>query len=468
MLHHSIITWECITHSFSSSSHLPKDVFREALDRMDAMHQCEKSRKTSINMMVGLWATHSQESWTVKSSSSIEDSFNAESVRHFQWSGGVIHDFYTRSVRQTNGSMRPIHDQIMSIEHTRVATLRFILESLGTPRRCITDVKTDALVLHGFSNSLHHKLNHICGTTVRQLSGVKRKAYHLEDDQTMLNSHCEITGSDVDANVYRWGSEPKRLDGAYAEPYRDCKPPAALGAWTDLSPETARDHVLQGGSLLVTGAPGTGKTFWARELVADLRKSGLRVDIIAKTHLSVQNFGDGAVTADHWVRKYIRRGCCPCQVLVCEEMSQLSCYLWNDIAKCQLAGCRSILLGDFKQFSAICDTWCGHPVPEGALQSSDLLYELSGGHRMELTVNMRSDAVLFDMYTGLWRDGVVFEDALRVARGLFPLKENPARFTLCISHAERKAVNRTANLRERCQHEATFLKGPESFWTWPG
>ena len=217
---------------------------------------------------------------------------------------------------------------------------------------------------------------------------------------------------------------------------------------------------------MVEGAPGTGKTFWAS--VADLRKSGLRVDIVAKTHLSVQNFGEGAVTADHWVRKYIRRGCCPCQVLVCEEMSQLSCYLWNDIAKCQLVGCRFVLLGDFKQFSAICDTWCGIPVPEGALQGSDLLFELSGGHRMELTVNMRSDAVLFDMYTGLWRPGVVFEDALRIARGLFPLKEDPARFTLCISHAERKSVNRTANLRERCQHEATFLRGPESFWIWPG
>ena len=76
--------------------------------------------------------------------------------------------------------------------------------------------------------------------------------------------------------------------------------------------------------------------------------------------------------------------------------------------------------------------------------------------------------MLFNFYTGLWLDGVIFDEALRVARGLFPLKKAPVRFTLCISHAERKAVNRTANLRERRQHEATFLKGPESFWTWPG
>ncbi len=41
----------------------------------------------------------------MKSFTSIEDSFNAESVRHFSWSGGVAYDIYHRTVRQTNCSV---------------------------------------------------------------------------------------------------------------------------------------------------------------------------------------------------------------------------------------------------------------------------------------------------------------------------------------------------------------------------
>ena len=226
---------------------------------------------------------------------------------------------------------------------------------------------------------------------------------------------------------------------------------------------------MGGGSLLCTGAPGVGKTHWCRQLVRDLRAKDLNVVIVAKTHLAVQNFGEGAQTADHWVRKQPRRGHCTCDVLVVEEISQISTYLWNDIGKCLHVGCRFVLLGDFKQLDAVCDTWAGCPVPQGALERSDLLYELSGGVRMELTENMRSDAVLFDFYCGLWKDGVVFEQALLEGRRQFPLKRVPAaRFSLTISHAARQAVNRACNLREKREHEAIFLKGPEPFYAWPG
>ena len=71
---------------------------------------------------------------------------------------------------------------------------------------------------------------------------------------------------------------------------------------------------------MVQGPPGCGKTYWVRELVKALRASGSgkRVDIIAKTHASVSNFGQGAVTADHYVRRHVRSGgSVNCDVLVC-------------------------------------------------------------------------------------------------------------------------------------------------------
>ena len=71
------------------------------------------------------------------------------------------------------------------------------------------------------------------------------------------------------------------------------------------------------------------------------------MDIIAKTHASVQNSGVGAQTADHWVRQRVRNGgCVQIGVLVCEEITQIVCDLFVDLCKFALAeGVEFILAG---------------------------------------------------------------------------------------------------------------------------
>ncbi len=204
-----------------------------------------------------------------------------------------------------------------------------------------------------------------------------------------------------------------------------------------------------------------------RGILFALRAAGKRVDVLAKCHVAVQNFGPGAQTLDHWVRRQPRAGRCSADVLVIEELSQVSAYLWNDLAKCALAGVQWILLGDFKQFSAIMDTWCGTPVRQGAVQCSDLLHEITGGVRTQLVERKRSDERLFRFYTGLWNPGVVLSQVLLEARAKFPVKQTIPRYRLCISHARRVALNRSANLREKPPH-ARFVSGPEPFYCWPG
>ena len=100
----------------------------------------------------------------------------------------------------------------------------------------------------------------------------------------------------------------RKLQCAYSEPARTAQLPVERGCWQQLSKEAAEHRVLNGVSSLTQGPPGCAKTFWVRELVAKLREKGQNVDIVSKTHAAVQNVGQGAATADHWVKRHVRNG----------------------------------------------------------------------------------------------------------------------------------------------------------------
>ena len=111
--------------------------------------------------------------------------------------------------------------------------------------------------------------------------------------------------------AFRWtrGPEVKWLQGHYREPELNVPAPALVPPWRDLCEEEAKE-AARGAGLLVCGCPGVGKSFWARELVAQLRAEGKVVNCIAKTHLACKNFQMGCETADHWVIKKVQNGDC--------------------------------------------------------------------------------------------------------------------------------------------------------------
>ena len=151
-------------------------------------------------------------------------------------------------------------------------------------------------------------------------------------------------------------------------------------------------HCLAGNSLLLTG-----KTHLARTIVARLREQGEAAHLVSKTHCSAQNLGLGAQTADHWVRRYVRGGSAQkLDWLVVEEITQLDMALWADLACVGLnADVKFLLLGDFRQLPAVLDSWAGRPI-SAPLEHSQLIRDLAGGHRHELTQNMRSNPGIFN------------------------------------------------------------------------
>ena len=143
----------------------------------------------------------------------------------------------------------------------------------------------------------------------------------------------------------------------------------------------------------------------------------------------------------------------------------IECQVFADLAKAsQLGGMSFILCGDFLQFSAICQHWAGCSVPEDALEHSDMLRELTGGNRLVLMENKRSDQILYDLYTSLSTRSLA--DSVREGRILFPKTESEPDITLVISHARRRFLCCKRNIKgksRRCCLPSGSADGRENW-----
>ena len=484
LLAHNICSWEHILWSYHATAHVLARCVEEPLRKMEESWGDEAThRKLSVNMMVGLWASERDAVYSVKTSSSAADAPGSFCTRAVHYDGGSTIDHVYQTKVLTNWSWRPVHDQIMQTEHTRVAQLLYVLKALKVPPRCVKAVKTDALILQEFAAKHKKHLQAIANTTFEDLPHLRAKYEKLPPGQQQLDARCAMAGRKGDAdNVFRFaqGEGVRLLEGTYKEPSVCAPEPVPVPPWRYLSEEEALRAAEEEG-LFVEGQPGTGKTTWVRQLVVRLRETGHTVDICAKTHSAVQNFGCGAATLDHYVRKHIRAGGLHVQYLVVDELTQVNSQLWSDLVVAKMYGVKLILCGDFGQFSAICDAWLGTPLAPDALAHSDLVRELVCSNRFRLTQNRRSDPGIFDFICSL-RPGEPeardLQDALAEARQLFPATDQPADWTLTMSHARRHAINRQRNLALKPKEGAVYCRwrpcgrqqnnDPQSLWVWPG
>jgi hypothetical protein len=143
-----------------------------------------------------------------------------------------------------------------------------------------------------------------------------------------------------------------------------------------------------------------------------------------------------------------------------------------------------VLLGDFRQFPAICATWSTASLPDDALRKSDLVFELAGGNRIELTENRRSDPKIFNFISSLRIDEPDEKPlclAVAEARQLFPATSARANFTLVMSHKRRIEINAYCNQMERVERASDDAveisvttkhsidnNVPQIMWLWPG
>ena len=248
------------------------------------------------------------------------------------------------------------------------------------------------------------------------------------------------------------GAMPRRDAGALV--------PVHL-TWRDLAEDEARETVLAGGCLALEGVAGTGKSTWVSALAAEIAASGRSLSAVSKTHCASSRVQ--GVTADHWVRRHVLNGACSTDVLWLEEAFQTECTLMTQLAKlpCRVS---FIFTGDPHQFGPVHSHWRGCPVPAGAFERSSLYHAMAQGNRLQLRACRRSDEALFAYYSSLIAGGARFElplaRVLAEARELFRF-QGPARHNLCISHKQRRRLNREVSQALRPKG-AVFLRANAS------
>ena len=152
--------------------------------------------------------------------------------------GKITHDHIFATKLLQNASMRPIHDQIMHTEATRMAQLCYIVKKLGVPQRCIKDIKTDALIMQGFPKKCRPNLIALAEhTNFTNLPSLRRKFEKALNQRFMDDNDVFPEGCSSSECVFRHelGEKVKRLEGNYKTPCRQAEPPVELQAWRDLN-----------------------------------------------------------------------------------------------------------------------------------------------------------------------------------------------------------------------------------------
>ena len=176
-------------------------------------------------------------------------------------------------------SSRHLHDLFMCAEHVHVGTTLYALKQAGCT---IYELRTDSAL---YRPPKRRKASILEDLEYKDLHLMRSR---LEGEAKRLNEWHDMAASDVAQKLYRIKKCPTEEDQLRCNPKRpsrSCKLiPLGPPKLRNLTHDEAETKVIERReSILVTGAPSTGKTTFLQGIAERLMSLGLAVDIKSKT-----------------------------------------------------------------------------------------------------------------------------------------------------------------------------------------
>ena len=331
LLYYGVIDWSDITHCYTSKGHLPAGLFTKPFRTMEAAWQdvddSEHMCKLSINSFIGIMCINENKMYKHSCSTLKEDiPLGASLSSCISYGNHTLYDFVTVTDLKSNVSMRPVHDMTLCMEAVRVGQMIYMCRAM---RAIPYEIKTDSLL---------YKPQKRKNMTLDELSfrdlDTLRSQYSETPGMRKLNQHTIMTAFASAEKVFRShrATEADKLRVECTNPKNTATLTIHERKWQTLqSREEAEEWALKGGSILIEGIAGTGKSHLAKTIVERLQSLGKKVVRIRKTHVASSRI-DG-ITADLCVRRSTLAGTPSLDVLFVDEIGQLDISLWSQLCK---------------------------------------------------------------------------------------------------------------------------------------
>ncbi|MDP7069711.1 MAG: HNH endonuclease, partial [Candidatus Peribacteraceae bacterium] len=239
LMYMGILTWDDIAYKITASSHLPANILKAPLERMEAAWvETGALGKQSANSMIGTFALDECFSYKHYSSNYEGDAPAGALKRTTHFDDGYVTDYIVKTKLLSTTTLRPLHDLCMCTEAVRVGQMLYCLRK---QRAVIYEVKTDSVLYKPGKKPKH------------VLEDITFKDLHVRDifepaGQVRLDQHFTPALPDSDLLVYRAAdAEDKDLMKMKPDlPKRDTIMTWCPIKWRELTEEEAEREVLEG------------------------------------------------------------------------------------------------------------------------------------------------------------------------------------------------------------------------------